>query len=88
VKLFDSRNPVVRAFLHVSYAFAITLLVLMVREMVHNGGMPVRASIRRLLAPDDLLSLGIGTLLVALLLYLHLPKMIDRCFTIGRKFGL
>ena len=86
VKLFESGNTLVRLYLHVSYAFAMTLVVLAVRELlpvfVSHAPMP------DFFRPDLLLTALLATAILSLMLYLHLPKMIRRCFTIGRDFGL
>jgi hypothetical protein len=86
MKLFDSNHPLVRAYLHLSYALSVVLLSLLSKEFVDMLFGKTPAS--DLLSKEFLASLAIGTLLVAGMLYLHLPKMINRCFTIGRHFGL
>jgi hypothetical protein len=89
VKLFDSANPLIRLYLHVSYSLSIAFVVLMsdrIVDVIIGGKTP--DSFLDLFDGKFILSLAIGASVVALMLYLHLPKMIDRCFNIGRKFGL
>lgn len=86
MKLFDSPSMPVRAYLHVSYALSMAFVVLAIQNIVavalgHSSSLDFRSA-------DFWLSLLIGTVVIALMLFLHLPKMIDRCFNIGRKFGL
>jgi hypothetical protein len=86
MRMFDSGQPLMRAYLHLSYAMSMVVLSLLSRQFVeiafgHADGL-------NLLSKEFLISLVVGTLLVSVLLYLHLPKMINRCFTIDRQFGL
>ena len=86
MKIFDSGSVVVRAYLHLSYALAMVVVSLVTRQavdMVYGNAQSLN-----LTSKEFLLSLAIGTIVVAGMLYLHLPKMINRCFTIGRHFGL
>lgn len=85
MKLFDSPSLIVRSYLHLSYALSMVFIILYINSAViafHHG------TAFDFFSMDFLLSLLIGTVMIALMLYLHLPKMIDRCFNIGRKFGL
>jgi hypothetical protein len=84
--MFDSRQPLMRAYLHLSYAMSIVAMTLLIRQLVDIAFGHAQAL--NLLTKEFLISLVVATLLVAVLLYLHLPKMINRCFTIGRQFGL
>ena len=86
MKIFDSGNVLMRTYLHLSYAMAMVVLTLIARQAVDVAY--GHADSLNLLSKEFLTSLVVGTLLVSLMLYLHLPKMINRCFTIGRHFGL
>jgi hypothetical protein len=86
VKIFDSGNVLMRAYLHLSYAMSMVVVTLIAQRTVDVAY--GHADSLNLLSKEFLVSLVVGTLLVSLILYLHLPKMINRCFTIGRHFGL
>jgi hypothetical protein len=86
MRMFDSRQPLMRAYLHMSYAMSMVVMTLLIRQLVDIGF--GHAQTLNLLTKEFLISLVVATLLVSVLLYLHLPKMINRCFTIGRQFGL
>jgi hypothetical protein len=85
MRLFDSSNKLIRAYLHLSYAFSFAFITLLVNQSV-------QIALGRMQTFDvglaTLVSLAISTAYIAVALYLHLPKMINRCFTIGRHFGL
>ena len=86
MKLFESQNPAVRIYLHLSYALSMALMTLVIREFV---SMRIDAAdISQSINPVNLISLLVATAVISLMLYLHLPKMINRCYTIGRHFGL
>jgi hypothetical protein len=86
MRFFDSGQPLVRGYLHLSYAFSMVVVALLSRQFVDM--LFGKAQAMDLLSKEFLVSLVLGTLLVSGILYLHLPKMINRCFTIGRHFGL
>jgi hypothetical protein len=75
-----------RAYLHFSYALSIVVLALLTRQLVDV--VFGKAQNLDLSSKEFLVSLVAGTILVSGMLYLHLPKMINRCYTIGRHFGL
>jgi hypothetical protein len=84
MRIFDSGNVLMRAYLHLSYA--LTVLALIARQTVDV--VYGHADSLNFLSKEFLISLAAGTVLVSAMLYLHLPKMINRCFTIGRHIGL
>jgi flagellar biosynthesis protein FliR len=86
MRIFDSGSVPMRTYLHLSYALSMTMLALIARQTVDV--VYGHADSLNLLSKEFLISLAAGTLLVSAMLYLHLPKMINRCFTIGRHFGL
>ncbi len=86
MKMFDNKSSLMRAYLHFSYAFAMTVVVLLLQQLVCLA--LGEAKILDMSSLPFLSSLGVGTVALSGMLYLHLPKMIDRCYTIGRKFGL
>jgi flagellar biosynthesis protein FliR len=86
MRVFDSGSVPMRAYLHLSYALAMATVTLIARQTVDVAY--GHADSLNLLSKEFLISLAAGTLLVSAMLYLHLPKMINRCFTIGRHFGL
>jgi hypothetical protein len=88
MKIFDSSNRVMKFYLHFAYISAITLIVLMSENMIGIFRGETLNPLPNIYDNKFLPSFALGTLLVALTLYLHLPKMIERCFNIGRKFGL
>jgi hypothetical protein len=86
--VFDTPSIGIRAYLHFSYGFTFAFVTLVIREIVRMLYDGVALTFSDLLTPVNLISLLIATLAACATLYLHLPKMIVRCFTIGRKFGL
>ncbi len=86
--VFDTPSAGIRAYLHLSYGFTFAFVTLLVREIVRMLYDGVALHLDDLLTPINLISLLVATLAACAMLYLHLPKMIVRCFTIGRKFGL
>ena len=85
MRLFDSQNKLIRGYLHLSYAMAFAVVTLIVNQGVEFA----QGRIQTIdLDRTFWMSLGISTTVIMLMLYLHLPKMINRCFTIGRHFGL
>jgi hypothetical protein len=87
MNLFDHGHWLMKGYLHFSYSFAMALVVLLAREFMPLA-LGHSTSPINLTSSDFLISLGVGTAIIALMLYLHLPKMINRCFNIGRQFGL
>ncbi len=87
MKVFDRDDRYMKLYLHFSYSFSMAFIVLITREVVPlvlgHASTPLQ-----FLTPEFLISLAVGTALIALMLYLHLPNMINRCFNIGRRFGL
>jgi hypothetical protein len=86
VKTFDSKNTLIRVYLHLSYALSMVVLALLSKQIVDL--VFGKAQALDFSSKEFFASLALGTLLVSGVLYLHLPKMINRCFTIGRHFGL
>jgi hypothetical protein len=85
MRIFDSSNIFMKLYLHFSYSLSMAILVLMSDRFLSDGEV---GNLSTMFDGKFFLSLLVGTSLVALILYLHLPKMINRCFNIGRKFGL
>jgi hypothetical protein len=93
MKPFDSGHWAVRAYLHLSYALSLAFVTLAIQYIIAALSDPaaqsdLRGAFRAFGTPQGVATLAVSTAVIALMLYLHLPKMIVRCFTIGRKFGL
>jgi hypothetical protein len=86
--VFDTPSTAMRIYLHLSYGFSLAFVTLMIHEIVSVVYKNVTISIFDFLTPVNFITLFIATLVTCASLYLHLPKMIVRCFTIGKKFGL